>query len=255
MTQTFDPVLTLVVCALMAIAAAVLLRLARVPLGWTPIIALGRAALQLALLTLVLSFILTGLPWVFAWLVVMLTVAGLTSSRRVGWERPVIVAIGTGIGIGTATALAIAFGTGVLELGTQYLLAYGGIIIGNSMSIASLSAIRLREQLREHADEVEGWLALGATPRTAAARFRSAAARLALIPNLDQTATTGLVVLPGAFVGAVFAGASVVDAGLFQLVVLAGISVSGAITAVIVTELLGAPTQIARPTTSRDKEG
>ena len=252
MTQTFDPALTLVVCGLMAVAAAMLLRLARVPLGWTPIIAIARAALQLALLTIVLSFILTGLPWVVAWLGVMLTVAILTSSRRVGWERPVIVAIAAGVTAGAATALLVAFGTGVLTLGTQYLLAYGGIVIGNAMSIASLSAIRLREQLRDHVDEVEGWLALGATPRTAAARFRASAARLALIPNLDQTATTGLVVLPGAFVGAVFAGASVMDAGLFQLVVLAGIALAGAITSIVVTELLGAPTQLPRPAASHD---
>ncbi|MCU1533934.1 MAG: hypothetical protein JWR53_415, partial [Glaciihabitans sp.] len=44
--------------------------------------------------------------------------------------------------------------------------------------------------------------------------------------------TSGLVTLPGAFVGAVFAGASPLEAGRFQLVVLAAILAAGAPSAV-----------------------
>ena len=52
------------------------------------------------------------------------------------------------------------------------------------------------------------------------------------------------MVLPGAFTGAVFAGASPVEAGLFQIVVLATIMLSSAITAVLITEQLGTPQQL-----------
>lgn len=49
------------------------------------------------------------------------------------------------------------------------------------------------------------------------------AARLALIPGLDQTRTVGLVTLPGAFVGTLLGGASPMEAAALQLVVLVGI--------------------------------
>ena len=115
------------------------------------------------------------------------------------------------------------------------------------MSVGTLSAKRMREQLVDHRDEIFGWLALGATMRFATARFRAEAVRLATTPNIDQSKTTGLVVLPGAFTGAVFAGASPVEAGLFQIVVLSTIMLSSAITAVLVTEQLGSPQQLPAP--------
>jgi putative ABC transport system permease protein len=62
----------------------------------------------------------------------------------------------------------------------------------------------------------------------------------ALIPSTDQTKTTGLVTLPGAFVGAIFGGASPLEAGRFQVVVLASIMAAGSITAVALIRTLGA---------------
>ena len=56
----------------------------------------------------------------------------------------------------------------------------------------------------------------------------------ALIPNVDQTRVTGIVTMPGAFVGAVFAGASPLEAGRFQLLVLAGIMATGTVAAALV---------------------
>ena len=47
--------------------------------------------------------------------------------------------------------------------------------------------------------------------------------------------------LPGAFVGAVFAGASPLVAAQFQLLVLAGILCGGAITVALFTLIFGAP--------------
>ena len=65
------------------------------------------------------------------------------------------------------------------------------------------------------------------------------ATRESLIPSLDQAKSTGLVTLPGAFVGALFGGASPADAARFQLVVLAGIALAMTITSIVVTTLVG----------------
>ena len=54
--------------------------------------------------------------------------------------------------------------------------------------------------------------------------------RESLLPTLDQTKSTGLVTLPGAFVGALFGGASPVVAAQFQLVVLAGVALAMTLT-------------------------
>ena len=63
--------------------------------------------------------------------------------------------------------------------------------------------------------------------------------RESLLPTLDQTKSTGLVTLPGAFVGALFGGASPVVAAQFQLVVLAGVALAMTLTGVVVTRMAG----------------
>jgi UDP-glucose/iron transport system permease protein len=66
-----------------------------------------------------------------------------------------------------------------------------------------------------------------------------AAAGEALRPVLDQTRTTGLVTLPGAFVGALMGGASPLEAGRFQLVVLVCLITAQTIAATLLVRILG----------------
>jgi putative ABC transport system permease protein len=141
---------------------------------------------------------------------------------------------------GITVTLAVVFGTGAIEFTPRYVLAVGGIVIGNCMSIAVLAGRRFFEAVREQWDQVEGWLALGAPARRATLTQARYSVHAALIPSTDQTKTTGLVTLPGAFVGAIFGGASPLEAGRFQVVVLASIMAAGSITAVALIRSLGA---------------
>ena len=93
--------------------------------------------------------------------------------------------------------------------------------------------------VHRNGDEVEAWLALGAIPSRAYEEIGREAVRESLLPTLDQTKSTGLVTLPGAFVGALFGGASPVEAAQFQLVVLAGIALTMTVTGIVVTRLAG----------------
>ena len=142
-----------------------------------------------------------------------------------------------------AITLVIVFATGAIEFTPRYALAIGGIVIGNAMTIATLASRRFVESVADHWEEVEGWLALGATPRQSTLQLARNAVYSALIPSTDQTKTTGLVALPGAFVGAIFGGVSPLEAGRFQIVVLAAIMAAGSITAVIVVKVL-APVKV-----------
>jgi putative ABC transport system permease protein len=115
------------------------------------------------------------------------------------------------------------------------------------MTAATLTGRRLLDGLRRRREEVEGWLALGATPRESVLAIARDAAAEALVPALDQTRTVGLVTLPGAFVGALLGGASAIDAARFQVVVLVGLLCAESITAVVLAYLLGAPKTLPEP--------
>ena len=225
------PVLTAVVllCAITVLVAW----LAKLPAGWAPVVAVARCVLQLAAISLVLGGIITN-PWlVGVALLVMFVVASVTSARRLGFTWLRYWQIAGAMIAGVLVTFSIIFLTGALPPQPRYFLAAGGIIIGNSMSIATLSGRRFFTDLHDGWDEVEGWLALGAVPRDATLTTRRRAAYEALVPSIDQTKTTGLVTLPGAFVGSIFGGASPVDAAKFQILVLTGILTAGSITGVL----------------------
>jgi putative ABC transport system permease protein len=227
------------VAVLMALTAAVL-RGSRTPSYLAPALAILRGAAQLALISLVLGGIIADPLWVAIALLVMFTVAAVTATRRLTWSWPRFPVVAGTMAAGITVTLAVVFGTGAIEFTPRYVLAVGGIVIGNCMSIAVLAGRRFFEAVREQWDQVEGWLALGAPARRATLTQARYSVHAALIPSTDQTKTTGLVTLPGAFVGAIFGGASPLEAGRFQVVVLASIMAAGSVTAVALIRSLGA---------------
>ena len=207
-------------------------------------LAILRAAVQLAALSLVLSIVIEDLLWVWLALGVMLLAAILTAGRRLHADWRMLLTIAGVMASSAAVTLAVIFVSGAVQLTPQYVLAIGGIVVGNTMTITTLTGRHHHSSVVARRDEVEGWLALGATPRQSTIDVARIAVREALIPSVDQTRTTGLVVLPGAFVGAVFAGASPIEAGRFQLIVLAGILCAGALVAVSLSESMSRSTTV-----------
>lgn len=225
------------VLLLTALATGVLLA-TRASVPWAPARAIARGVLQLAAISVVLAGVIRSPLLIGLALGVMFTVAVLTSARRLGGVRTMALPVAVSMATGILVTGVVVFGTGAVELSPRYALAVGGIVIGNAMSIATIAGRRFRELADDRWEEVEGWLALGATPRRATTDLVRRAVSAALIPTVDQTRTTGLVTLPGAFVGAVFGGVSPLEAGRFQIVVLAAIMATGSITAVLLTRRL-----------------
>jgi len=223
--------------ALVAMLAAgtALLRAQRVGLGALPWLAVLRATVQLAVVALLLRGVLTWWWALAAFLVLMLATAGFTGAGRAKDLPAGRAAALLGIAAGAVVAVGATVGLGLVERTSQELVAIAGILIGNAMSASTLSLRGLARLLRDRRGEVEAWLALGATPARSTADLRREAIREALIPNLDQTRSTGLVTLPGAFVGALFGGASPLGAASFQLVVLVGIFLAQSVTASLST--------------------
>lgn len=214
-------------------------RWAGVGLGWFPLWAILRAVVQLTAIALLLRGIL-AVPWtVAAFVLLMLSTASWTAMGRLRelWHGRRTAVLG--VLAGALLTLVVIFGLRLVDLQVRYVVAVGGIIIGNSMSAATLAGRNFLRGSRARRDEVEAWLSLGATPPRAHEDIGREAVRESLLPTLDQTKSTGLVTLPGAFVGALFGGASPAQAAQFQLVVLAGIALTMTVTGIVVTRLAG----------------
>lgn len=205
------------------------------------VIAAVRAAVQLALIGAVLRLVFQYPYAVGIVLLVMLSTACWTAGRRLRELSGALRAVAVSSVLAVSLTLAVIFLSGAVDFSARYVVALGGIVLGGTMIACTLAGRQLLAGIRNRRDEVEGWLALGATPRQANADIVRTAAGEALLPAIDQTRTVGLVTLPGAFVGALFGGASPATAARFQLVVLVGLLAAETAAAVCLTWMLGAP--------------
>lgn len=200
-----------------------------------------RAVLQLAFVAAALRGVFAA-PWASAVVVaVMFAVATQTAARRLRGTEGALRAVVLSCAAGASLVIAIIVALPTLDRNVRTFVAVSGIVLGGTMTAATLAGRHLAEGLRRRRDEVEAWLSVGATPRQAVREVARWAASEALVPALDQTRTVGLVTLPGAFIGALLGGASAVQAARFQIVVLVGLLCAETITVVLLTYLLGAP--------------
>lgn len=240
-------VIGLVVLAGLAVAV---LAVGQVPLGGAVIRASVRAVLQLALVAAALRGAFAYPPATFAVITVMFAVAVGTATRRMTGHVRALRAVALACLVGTAVVITLIVGVPILQRDLRTLVAVSGIVIGGSMTAATLTGRRLADGLHRRRDEIEAWLALGATSRQAVRDVARSAVVEALIPALDQTRTVGLVTLPGAFVGALLGGANATQAAKFQVTVLVGLLCAEAFTSVTLATLLGAPAQLPEPPSS-----
>ena len=153
-------------------------------------------------------------------LVIMVTIAGRTSGARVR-RLPAAGRIAmVSIGVGTLLTLGLLLLLGVFEFVPQDVIPIGGMIVGNSMSVATLVMTRLYDDIRDQRLIIETQLALGATSRQASLTQFRRAIRSAMIPIVDTTKTVGLITLPGAMTGMILAGASPLQAVQLQIIVM-----------------------------------
>jgi putative ABC transport system permease protein len=156
---------------------------------------------------------------------------------------PVLLAIVTGAGLAAVAVLV----THAIPWDVRQVLPLVAQLIGGAMTATTLASVRLLDDVQSQWDQVEGRLALGADGRAAVLPFARDAARTALLPALDQTRNVGLVVLPGAYVGLLLGGASPLEAGRLQLLVLVGLIAAESVAATVVTYGLSARFGTTRP--------
>lgn len=255
MPTTEDLLRTGIGVLILLAATTAVLTVTGVPRRWSAASAILRGTLQLAALSLVLTGVISHPGWVALSLLVMFGAATFTSTGRLGWSPRRLGLVAGAMGAGVLVALAVVFATGAVALTSRSVLAIGGIVIGSAMATSTLAGRRLLQAAADRRGEIEGWLALGATPAQATAPIARHALTEALVPSTDQTRTTGLVTMPGAFVGAIFGGLSPLEAGRFQIVVLACIMAAAAITGAVIAFGLAPSTARARRSPRRSRDG
>ncbi|MHA6629684.1 ABC transporter permease [Pseudonocardia sichuanensis] len=204
--------------------AAVVGRAAGLGTARAAALAAVRAVVQLGAVSLLLGAIIGSLAASAAFVAVMMGVAAWTSARRVTGHSVLTERSGAWvllpIGLAPLPVVAALVAGGVVPPVGVAVIPMAGILIGGTMTATSLAGRRALDELRSRRGEVEAALSLGFLPRDAAVEIARPTGAQALVPPLDQTRTVGLVTLPGAFVGMLLGGATPIEAGAVQLLVL-----------------------------------
>jgi putative ABC transport system permease protein len=212
----------------------------RIDVGRQIVTAAGRAIAQLAAVSAIILAVLRSGLLTAGFITLMYAVASFTAVRRMKAERRGWWTAPIAIAAGVAPVLALLLLSGLVPHDTVAVLPIAGILIGGAMTATSLCGRRTLEELRERHGEYEAGLALGLLPRDAALEVCRSSASLALVPALDQTRTVGLVTLPGAFVGVLLGGASPIQAGAIQVLVLIALLAVEAVATLVMLHLVAA---------------
>ena len=222
-------------------AAATVTRFAGLGRPRGVITAAARAAAQLAAVSLVIGVVLRSLWMTAVFLTLMVAVAAATSARRItGSLCPRSWWTGAAILIGLIPTLGAILVSGVVPIEPIAILPTAGILIGGAMTATSIAGRRAAEELTAQRGSYEAALSLGMSRREGVSLVGRDAAGLALVPGLDQTRTVGLVTLPGAFVGVLLAGASPLQAGAVQVLVLVALLLVQVLAVSVTVELISA---------------
>jgi putative ABC transport system permease protein len=94
------------------------------------------------------------------------------------------------------------------------------MVIGNSMNAIAIALERLFGELRRSKDLVEMRLTLGATYREATADITRGPIKAGMIPSINAMMGVGMVFIPGMMTGQILAGAEVITAVKYQIMVM-----------------------------------
>jgi len=201
------------------------------------LVAGSRAAVQLAVVSVVIAWAVKSVLGLVAFLVVMFTVAVRTAGRRITSNHTWWLTA-TPIGAGVIPVVAALLLSGLVPLKGIALIPITGQLIGGALTVTVLAGRRALDELSQRHGEVEAAMALGFLDRDARMEIARPTGSEALLPGIDQTRTVGLVTLPGAFVGMLLGGAGPVMAGAVQLFVLIALMAVQSVAVAVTLELV-----------------
>ena len=202
------------------------------------LVAAVRAIAQLGLAAVLIAAVVDSLPWSIALVCVMFAMGVLTTvPPGRGAEGLVVGRAGDGRR-GAARCWPSCWPPARSRRPGIAVIPVAGIIVGNAMTAHTLVGRRAFAALREEHSQYEASLSVGLLPRQAIREIVHRRAPEALLPGLDQVKTTGVVTLPGAFIGVMLGGGTPAQAATAQVLVLFGIMAAQTVTVLVAEHLL-----------------
>lgn len=201
--------------------------------------AVGRMSLQLFVVGFFLEFIfeknqtLLTLGWFL--LMVLTAVFSASGNSRLKLRvilEPIILAF-----IFPTLGVLLYFTTFIIQLdqilSARYLIAIGGMLLGNVMSANIVAVNNFYQQLRTQKKYFLYRLGIGATQSEALRPFVKNSFQLSLKPILAKTATIGIVTLPGMMSGQIIGGSSPTTALRYQIAIMIAIYVAASLSVLL----------------------
>jgi len=193
------------------------------------VVSIGRMSLQLLVVGFFLEYIFALNNWIINlfWfgLMVMTAVFSSLNKTRVNlkkllWSLLVAFAL-------PSLLILLYFNAFVIRLDylldARYLIALGGMILGNVLSTNVVALNSFYQSLHSQEKYYLYRLGLGASRREALAPFFRKSVQLSLSPALAKTATIGIVSLPGMMSGQIIGGSSPNTAIKYQIAIMIAI--------------------------------
>ncbi|ABO35801.1 conserved hypothetical protein 245 [Methanococcus maripaludis C5] len=181
------------------------------------------ALVQLVILGYVIGIIFNlGIYYAGIMILFMISVSAFMVKRNVTKEknRKIVAAAFLSTFTITIIALIILTVSKTILFEVRYLIPLMGMVIGNSTNAMSIGLERFLSDLKSEKDVLWGYLALGATEKQSVHDFVKKAVRAALTPHLNSTKAVGLIFIPGAMVGMLFAGVDPLEAAKVQITIM-----------------------------------
>jgi uncharacterized protein (TIGR00245 family) len=104
-----------------------------------------------------------------------------------------------------------------------------GMLLGNAMSGMAVALSTCLSSVSSRREQIETYLAFGASRWEAGQAIAIEAVRLAMLPTINQMSVIGLISIPGMMTGQILGGASVDSAVKYQQIIMFLISASTAL--------------------------
>ncbi len=181
-----------------------------------------RALLQLVLLGYLLSYIfrLTNPAGLTGILFLMILYAAYTAQSRIGFRERGYLVFLLSIFFSSSIVIVSLMLLQVVSFKAYEMIPVGGMVIGNSLNVCTLTADRFKSEVRNTTDVIESMVALGAGMKEAFYFQMRSSVRAALIPTINSLQTVGLIHIPGITTGMLLAGADPLQAISYQLVIM-----------------------------------
>ncbi|MHA1264115.1 MAG: ABC transporter permease [Candidatus Helarchaeota archaeon] len=124
------------------------------------------------------------------------------------------------------------------QLDIYSLMAFGGIVIGNSMKIGSVAFENFFQEVNKQRELVELKLTLGATRKEALRDSMRNSIYIALLPVLKSLKAIGIVWIPGGMMGMLLAKIDPIWAATYQAIIMFAILCTGIIVSILITKFL-----------------